>query len=278
MENYKKLDHLTGQEIKEMITRQEIKLEDLSISALNCLFDYESDATCRGESDGTLLCRCADVLAQKEGCAKEHDKAFAAELDRVMQSVSTELPPVRKPLRLKKALLVAAAVALLLCVASIAVTAFGFDVFGYFRDLVSGPAGSKIEDNGITLVHRGESTFYPSIEDLIAAERLEIMYPAKLPDGVSVTEVRVMPREGGKETIEIKTTDKNVLICVDLSMESNGDTFLDCERIEINNIGYYIHKEYLFAAACYNGDYYYIQANNYENILWIINHMKEYKQ
>lgn len=273
----KALDNLTSQEIKEMIARKRIKPEDLSISALNCLFEYESEAVCRGESDGALLCQCADILAQKEGFAETHDKSFAARLDDIMPSGSVELPRVRKPLRLKKALLVAVVTALLVCSASIVVAALGFDVFVCFKDLVFSPAGSKIEGNGITLIHRGESTFYPSIEDLIIAEQLDIMYPSKLPDGVSITEVRMMPREDGKETIEIKTTDKNVLIYIDLSIESTSDTFADCEKIEINNTNYYIHKEYLFAAACYNGNYYYIQANNYENILWIINHMEEYK-
>lgn len=277
MKPNKKLDHLTGQEIKEMITRQEIKLEDLSVSALNCLFDYESDATCRGESDGTLLCRCADVLAQKEGFAEEHDKAFSAELDRVMHSVSTELPPVRKPLRLKKALLVAAAAAVLLCCASVVVAALGFDVCGYFKDLVFSPAGSKIEENGITLLHYGQTAQYASMEELLAAEKLNIMYPAKLPEGVKITEVRVIPGENGKETVEIKTNDAKTLICIELLDKGTGSSFADCELIEIDGIIYYIHKEYLYAVSNYNHNYYYIQADSYENILLIIKHMKEYE-
>lgn len=277
MKNYKKLDHLTGQEIKEMITNKEIKLEDLSVSALNRLFEYESDATCRGESDGTLLCRCADVLAQKEGFAEEHDKAFSAELDRVMQSVSTELPPVRKPLRLKKALLVAAAAAVLLCCASVVVAALGFDVCGYFKGLVFSPAGSKIEENGITLVHYGQTAQYASMEELLAAEKLNIMYPAKLPEGVRITEVNVIEGEDAKETIEIITTDEKISICIELSAKSTGSSFADCARIKVGNITYYVHKEYLYAVTGYNGNYYYIQASNYENILLIINHMKEYK-
>ncbi len=272
-----KLEGLTGQELKEMITRQEIKLEDLSVSALNRLFEHESDAVCCGESDGELLCRCADVLAQKEGIAEEHDKAFSAMLDNAMRSVKPVTQPAKRPFRLKKAMLVAAAIAVLLCCASVVVTALGFDVFGYFKDMVFSPAGSKIEENGITLVHYGETAQYASMEELLAAEKLNIMYPAKLPEGVKITEVRVIPGENGKETIEIKTNDTKTFICIDLSMNNIDDTFADCEIIEINNISYYIHKEYRYAVACYNGDYYYIQANNHENVILIINHMKESK-
>ncbi|MBQ3002131.1 MAG: hypothetical protein IJD82_00205 [Clostridia bacterium] len=258
-----------------MITNKEIELEDLSVSALNRLFEYESDATCRGESDGTLLCRCADVLAQKEGFAEEHDKAFSAELDRVMQSVSTELPPVRKPLRLKKALLVAAAAAVLLCCASVVVAALGFDVCGYFKGLVFSPAGSKIEENGITLLHNGKTTVYSSIEELIKAEQLEIMYPTKLPDGVSITEVRMVPREDGKETVEIKTNDTNTFVCIDLTINNVGDTFADCELYSKNDKAFYIQRQDFFAISCFKENFYYIQSNSYENLITIIDNMKE---
>ena len=275
MKQNKKLDHLTGQEIKEMITRQEIKLVDLSVSALDRLFEYESDATCRGESDGTLLCRCADVLAQKEGFAEEHDKAFSAELDRVMQSVSTEPPSVRKPLRLKKALLAAAAAAVLLCCASVVVTALGFDVFGYFKDMVFSPAGSKIEENGITLLHYGQTAQYASMEELLAAEKLDIMYPVKLPEGVKIAEVRVIPGENGKDTVEIKTTNKETQIYVDLSMGSIDDTFADCELYVKSSLEFFVQREDCFAICCFEENFYYIQSDSYENLIFIINNMKE---
>lgn len=282
MEQKKILDNMTGQEIKEMIERKEIVLENLSVLALNRLFDYESNAVCRDDGDGELLCRVADLLAEKEGLADEHDKAFETILANVMQSVvRTEVPteqPKKKHHRLKKALLIAAAVIALACSATLVATAFGFDIFAHFRELLSCPAGAKIEENGITLVHNGETTVYSSIEELLEAEQLTVMYPTKLPEGISITEVRMVPGANGKETIEIKTTDEQTVICIDLSVHNIGGSFKTCEKYELNNQLFYIKEKEngtYFAFSYLNDNYYSVRADSYEHLLLILKHLKE---
>ena len=279
MEQKKILDNMTGQEIKEMIERKEIVLENLSVLALNRLFDYESDAVCRDDGDGELLCRVADLLAEKEGFADDHDKAFETILANAMQSaVQPALPaeqPKKKHYRLKKALLIAAAVIALACSATLVATAFGFDVFAHFRELLSCPAGAKMEESGITLVHFGESAQYSSMEELLAAEELDIMYPTKLPEGVKITEVNVIEGADKKETVEIITSDELLRIYIELYAKEMGSTFADCKKVEINGKLFYIRNEINAAFAYISGNYYSIQANNHEDILLIINSMKE---
>lgn len=270
-----KLDNMTGQDIKEMITEQKINLEDLSIPALNCLFEYESDAVCKGEGDTDLLCRCADVLAQKEGLAEEHDEVFAAMLNNAMQPVSPAVQPKTKSYRFKKALLIAAVVALLACSASFVAMAFGFDVFGYFRELISRPAGATIEESGVTLVHFGESAQYTSLEKLVAETKLDIMYPDKLPAGVSITEVQVALGQDEKEVVEIQTTNDRIRIYIDFSVKRGEDTFSDCQSYIINNKEFLVQQTDCFAICFYKDNYYYIQADNYENLLLLIKNMKE---
>ncbi len=286
MEKRKILDNMTGQEIKEMIERKEVVLENLSVLALNRLFDYESDAVSRDDGDGELLCRVADLLAEKEGIADEHDKAFETILANAMQSVvqsavqsahSTEQPK-KKHYRLKKALLIAAAVIALACCATLVATAFGFDIFAHFRELISHPAGAKMEENGITLVHFGETTQYSSMEELLAAEELDIMYPTKLPEGVFITEVRMISGIDGNETVEIKTTDEKTVICIDLSAYDIGGSFKGCEKYEQNNQLFYIkekEKGMYFAFSYLNDNYYSVQADSYEHLLLILKHLKE---
>lgn len=266
---------MTGQEIKEMMARQEMSLENLSIPALKCLFDCESDAVCRGESDGELLCRVADLLAEKEGFADEHDKAFAAMLDNAMQSVLPAVQPKKRPFRLKKAMLVAAAAAVLLCCVSVGVAALGFDVFGCFRNLVFSPVGAKMEESGITLVHLGETAQYSSMEELLAAEELDIMYPTKFPEGVFITEIGVFAGVHGGETIGIKTNDPQTTISIDLGASDTGGSFADCEEILIGEKTFFIRKDMFFAVSYYKENYYYIQTTNYENLLFIIQNLKE---
>ena len=83
----KELDNMTGQEIKEMIANQKIKVEDLDIEKLNLLFEYESTVICNSEGDSELLLRCADLLAEKEGFAEEHDQKFQEMLQAAMHNV-----------------------------------------------------------------------------------------------------------------------------------------------------------------------------------------------
>ncbi len=279
MEQRKLLDNMTGQEIKEMIEKKEVVLENLSVLALNRLFDYESDAVCRDDGDGELLCRVADLLAKKEGIADEHDKAFETILENAMQSAvqsahSTEQPK-KKHCRFKKALLIAAAVIVLACCATLAATAFDFDIFAHFRELLSCPAGSKMEEGGITLVHFGETTQYSSIEELLAAEELDIMYPAKLPEGVFITEVRMVHGLSGKEVIEIKTTDAQTIVYIDLEADSTNGSLADSVELRIGERIFHVCQKECFAISFYNESYYYIQANNYDNLLMILQAMKE---
>jgi hypothetical protein len=273
--NNKILDNLTGQEIKEMITRQEINLEDISIPALNSLFEYESELVCQGKGDGGLLCRCADVLAQKEGIAEEHDKVFAAMLDSVMQPFLSPVQPKKKHYRLKKVFLIAAAVIALVCSATLVAAAFGFDVFACFRELILSPAGAKMEENGITLVHNGETTVYCSIEELLKTAQMEIMYPAKLPDGISVTTVDVFTGVNAEEMVCIKTTDPQTIFFVQLKATDTGGSHKDCEIITKKGKTFYIRKDLNFAFSYFAGNYYSFQSGNYEQLQYILDNLEE---
>lgn len=269
------LDNLTGQEIKEMITRQEINLEDLSIHALNSLFEYESESVCQGNGDGGLLCRCADVLAKKEGIAEEHDKVFAAMLNGVMQSVGAPAQQKKKHYRLKKVALIVAAVIALVCSATLVATAFGFDIFACFRELVLSPTGAKMEEKGITLVHNGVTTEYSSIEELLKTIEVDIMYPAKLPDGISVTTVDVFAGVNSEEMVCIKTTDPQMIFFVQLKAIDTGGSHKDCEIITKKGRTFYIRKDLNFAFSYFAGNYYSFQAGNYEQLQYILDNLEE---
>mgnify|MGYP003306470015 CR=1 FL=1 len=70
------LDNLTGQEIKELITKGNVLMEQLSDSNLELLFLYESDAVCRGTGDEFFLRNLAKHMAEREGLLKSLRKIF----------------------------------------------------------------------------------------------------------------------------------------------------------------------------------------------------------
>ena len=274
VERKKELDNMTGQELKEMITSQKIKLEDLDIDKLNRLFEYESTVICNNESDSELLLRCADLLAEKEGFAEEHDKQFQEMLQAAMHNVPVTARR-RKRYGFKKALLIAAAVALLVGSLSVVAVALGFDFFAYFRELAFCPAGTTQEEGTVTLYHNGAATEYASLEELVHTEQLDILYPAELPEGVSITEVRMITDAGGKEIIEIQTTDAQTTICIYLETNSTNDPRDDSEKLVINGNSFFVRAEYGSAVGFISGNYYSIQASNYEDLMKILNNLKE---
>ena len=274
VERKKELDNMTGQELKEMITSQKIKLEDLDIEKLNRLFEYESTVICNNESDSELLLRCADLLAEKEGFAEEHDKQFQEMLQAAMHNVPV---PARRRKRygFKKALLIAAAVALLVASFSVVAVALGFDIFAYFREIMSYPSGATMKEGAVTLIHNGEAAEYSSMEELVRAEQLDILYPAELPEGVSITEVRMITDAGGKEIIEIQMSDVQTTIQVYLETNGTNGTYRDSEQLIINGNEFFVRAEYGSAVGFISGNYYSIQASNYEDLMKILNNLKE---
>lgn len=274
VERKKELDNMTGQELKEMITNQKIKLEDLDIEKLNRLFEYESTVICNNEGDSELLLRCADLLAEKEGFAEEHDKQFQEMLQAAMHNVPVTARR-RKRYGFKKALLIAAAVALLVGSLSVVAVAFGCDIFAYFREIITRPAGATMEKEAVTLTHNGEAKEYSSMEELVRTERLEILYPAVLPESISVTEVRLLTEADGKETVEIQTTDEQTRIYVHLEMNNAGEPRDDSERLVVNGEEFYVRAETCSAVSYISGNFYSIQASNYEDLMKILNNLKE---
>ena len=274
VERKKELDNMTGQELKEMITSQKIKLEDLDIEKLNRLFEYESTVICNNESDSELLLRCADLLAEKEGFAEEHDQKFQEMLQAAMRNVPVTARR-RKRYGFKKALLIAAAVALLVGSLSVVVVALGFDFFAYFRELAFCPAGTTQEEGTVTLYHNGAATEYASLEELVHTEQLDILYPAVLPEGVSITKVRLITEADGKETVEIQTTDEQTRIYVHLEMNNTGEPRDDSERLVVNGEEFYVRAETCSAVSYISGNFYFIQASNYEDLMKILNNLKE---
>ena len=274
VERKKELDNMTGQELKEMITNQKIKLEDLDIEKLNRLFEYESTVICNNEGDGELLLRCADLLAEKEGFAEEHDKQFQEMLQTAMRNVPVTARR-RKRYGFKKALLIAAAVALLVGSLSVVAVAFGCDIFACFREIITRPAGATMEKDAVTLIHNGEATEYASWEELVHTEQLDILYPTVLPESISIAEVRLIEGVAGKEIIEIQTTDAQTTICIYLETNSTNDPRDDSEKLVINGNSFFVRAEYGSAVGFISGNYYSIQASNYEDLIKILNNLKE---
>ncbi|MBO7246363.1 MAG: hypothetical protein J6V56_06330 [Clostridia bacterium] len=281
------LDNLKGQEIKELIVDGKITLEDLDASALEKLFDYETDMLCIDEGDIELINACAERMDELNGplMTEEHFWAVINKVDAEMVSDKKDTAPVDVPVNAparvvkkriiwKKVWLVAAIIALLISAATITASAFGFNVFDYFKEVIGLPVGEKVDKGTVTLINRGEVKEYSSIEELLSDESINILYPSSLPTNSQLESVKIVEDINGKQII-ILTNNPQINIVVFSNQKQTNNSFADCEMYLYNDKTFYINKE-LNAAYFYFGDNFYsIQADSYENVILIIESLKE---
>lgn len=284
------LDNLKGQEIKELITGEKIKLEDLDTAALNKLFDYETDMLCIDEGDMELIHACAARLDELEGPVMTNDEFWSiinkAE-DQIASAEKETVPadlPVNTPSRAvkkrrvpKKIWLVAAAIALLAAMATITASAFGFNVFEYFREVIGLSAGDSVDKGTVTLVNYGETETFSSIDELLSAQHMNILYPAVLPEGVAIEQVYISEGTNGGDFIQFVMNSPLLTVTVDTNIVP-AEVIGYKEQVTTEEGVFYVFcDEDIYAVCYYENSYYYISSDSYENLIIIIENMRENK-
>ena len=93
----------------------------------------------------------------------------------------------------KKVWLVAACIAILVALFSVISVANDWNVFDFltekFGSVHSSPIGEEQEFNGVSVFVDSKGIKYPTIEDALKAEKLNILYPNSLPNDIKVTNI-----------------------------------------------------------------------------------------
>ena len=102
------------------------------------------------------------------------------------------------------------------------------------------------------------------------------MYPTKLPENVKIETIRLNKSSRENDKLRIIT---NTEIIISIEKNASYEDIWDKHDsfYEINEVKYYIfQRNDVYLATCYHkGDYYSIQANNYDDLILIINNLKE---
>ncbi len=274
------LDNLTVQEIKEMIDENKMTLEQLDASALRELMDYETDMLCIGKGDVDLICRCSDLLDEIDPAPMTNDE-FMSIIEKskkehiVIDNKNAKHNHVPKTRFIFKRIALTAAVILVLMTSMVAVAgAFGFDICKYISEIVREAVGTESNVDGFTFYHNGEAKEYSSIEEMIKNENLDILYPTKWPDGVSIDNIRISTLPNSNDIIQIGTNDINSNIIIEMSCEPLNNS--SEELFEYNGIKFYIKCGDMFSASCfYKNNKYYISATTKDDLILIIENLKE---
>ncbi len=278
------LDNMSGQEIKELIDDEIITLQELQDSALEKVLDFETEMLCHGSGDMDIIRRCSALLDERsKSNTLNHDEIFdiinktKSEHVTIFNSdntLSVVAPQRNKRFVLKRIAIVAAAIILLITSTLSIAAAFGVDIHKYIKSLIGKPDGTTVNIDEFTFYNMDISKTYDSIQKMVEDENLDIMYPALLPEGCDIEIVRLTVAENGKNTVQILTNNHQVNIQIELD---SGEIHNSSDNIyEHDNITYYIYTEEFNIAICYyENNTYYISAKTYEDLILIIDNMRE---
>ena len=137
--------------------------------------------------------------------------------------------------------------------------------------------GETVTEDGITIIRNSEPKRYNTIDELLVAEGLNVMYPSVIPNNQNITEIRYVDEGEDRYTLYFAFSDNSYTLQVFNYYISNLNMMENVDMVTINGINYYISTkgDASFHAICqHNGFEYAIDSNNYEDLLIIINNMK----
>ena len=97
-----------------------------------------------------------------------------------------------------------------------------------------------------------------------------------LPDGIRIENVHISEGTNGGIIVEFILNDLSTCVLVETNIKDNAINDYS-EKLTINSCTYYIFESENFAVCYYNDCYYYISSDSYENLILIINNMRETK-
>ncbi len=283
------LDNMSGQEIKELIDDELITLQELDDFALEKVLDFETEMLCHGTGDMDIIRQCSEILdARSKSNMLNHNEIsdiinktkseYVTVID-ADSSPSIVAPQRKRRLLLKRIAIVAAAVIIMITTTVAIAAAFDFDIINFLKDIAGEPDGTTENIDEFTFHKAGETKKYDSIQEMIESENLDIMYPSSFPEGTKIRDVWLSDTTNYENVVHISTYDAEVNVQIELnSIEINHIEYSSSsDKIyEHNGITYYIYLFEHHEAVCYyKNNTYYISAKNYEDLIYIINNMKE---
>ena len=270
------------QQIKKQIADGETDITSLDEDVLAGLMDYETNMLYMGKGDVAFISKCAALLDEKRTQLMSHEDYVAAiEKAKKQSGVITQPQKSSKRSALKRVAIVAATLALLVAACTLVASALGFDVFGAIKKVMFQPNGTEITEDGITVRNNGKMWDYKTIEDALKHLDRDIMYPNALPEGVKLKAVYIAETDYGDMNLIITTTNFNVSVSIYVGIDQqrslgSDDVIYRCGDLSYQVFEYENEFGHTYRAFCIDGDCdYYLSAEKYEDLIFMIDNMKE---
>ena len=242
------------------------------------------------EIDYDLLEQCAKLEAELPDMDFEiSESEYAAGLERIKALVPMAEHKETKVLKPKKKTkksiriiaILAASLAVLLLSVTTGAAVQGKPVMQFISEniqvILGMNTGDKLENGNVTLVKYGKSSNYSSVEEAVAAIGADILYPTYLPEGVEIE--RIIVTENGEDGLKISflSNFENLWIDIIAPAQTFSDDLTTYYFYNNGQIDFYILEKSTIcqAMAWYKNTEYSILYNNYDELINILNGIKE---
>lgn len=256
-------------------SKQTLKDKLMAIILIETSKDYK-------EMDSDLVTECVSFLMELEG----KEKLTKAEIEQRVNKIPFKGKVTaigsyaKKKLRAKRLAVIAAILAVIIALLSIIAVGSGDTISEFYRKLTYSVM-QKLENNpttvdGITFAKSDKSTLYPSIEELMESEKIDILYPTWLPQDEKIIAVWYSV-DYGTESYVFQCVNPNISIDVDLNKGLTDTTKANCIKKEIAGFTVYYENTPLHIQAnfVYKNNLYAVKSDTEDNLFKIIENLKE---
>ncbi|MBO5024249.1 MAG: hypothetical protein J6D11_08090 [Clostridia bacterium] len=289
----KNSDKFDCRAIKELIKDEKISLASLKRNELEMLIDFETENVmdCKTEPDTSFLDECYEALRKYT----DYSNIVSEERIREISENAYNLHFYENILSEKRKKRTRIFTRIGVCFAAICFVIFSsFSVMalatgGYSQawECISNRVHKILnmdKDNevidGIEIIKSDYTKKYATIEELLLSEKLDILYPAALPDGVKIERLKLDIYNNNQFEIKFlfNTSDINLTIkdrySVNIETISKSDGIM---TYTVGDINFYItskNNEIYQGIAQINGYEYLINTANHDLMIYIISNLK----
>ncbi|MBQ9849988.1 MAG: hypothetical protein IJO36_04730 [Clostridia bacterium] len=238
------------------------------------------------EMDSGLVTECVDFLMELEG----KQRLTKAEIEKRVSEipfkgkVTAISSNAKKKMRAKRIAVIAAVLAVLLAIFSIVAISLGSAedsiVDRYIKQIVEFmKCGDGLAFENIELIKPNESKTYSSAEELVRDEKIAILFPTRLPDNGRITKCWYFNdvTNGRNYVLQCKNPDCGITIYLDANISDEIRTDNPMKIIGEYSVYITVKDGLVQGMFEYNGYFYSVGATTEEELLNIIENLKEIK-
>lgn len=237
------------------------------------------------EMDSDLVTECVDFLMELEGKKRLTKDEIKQKVDEIpFRGKITSFDLHKKKIRTKRIIVIAAVLAILLTVFSMLAISFTnvedrlIDRFANYFGEEAKP-GERMEIENIELIKPNEVKSYSSVEALIRDENIAILFPTWLPENNRITLFQYIEEElcGKYYILSSRDLDCSVTVFLEMTIPEDAKAATPTKEIGKHNVYIIIENGYAQGDFEYNGYHYSVNATTEEELVKIIENLKEIK-